>query len=128
MTGGEADFGRCARLCRWVLDRLLEQGLHRGDLLNVNVPCLGEGRPVGVRVVPQSTAELEDRYHRHVDESGRESFSLADEYAFAPGQDNADVPSVAEGFITITPLHVDMTDHARLDELVGRDWPKPPMG
>jgi 5'-nucleotidase len=126
MTGGEVDFARIARLCRWVLQQLLEKGLEPGDLINVNIPCLGPGRPVGVRVVPQSTAELEDVYHRFVDEDGREAYRLGDEFSFVRGQDNADVPSLAEGYVTITPLHVDMTDRARLKSLAGFHWPAPP--
>jgi 5'-nucleotidase len=122
LTDGEVDYARIARLCRWVLDRLLVHGLGPGDLVNVNIPDLRRGWPRGVRVVPQSTVELEDIYHLQGDAAGREVYRLGDQYDFAPGQDHADVPSLAEGYITVTPLHVDMTDRRRLETFRRHEW------
>jgi 5'-nucleotidase len=120
------DFGRVAALCRWVLQRLLADGLARGDLINVNIPSLGAGRPAGIRVVRQSTAELADFYHRQDDGDGRESYRLGEEYSYAPGQDDTDVAALAEGYVTITPLHVDMTNHDRLAGLETAHWEELP--
>lgn len=119
---GEADFPAAAELCGNVLRRLLAAGLGAGELINVNIPLLGEGRPAGVRVVPQSTAGIEDAYHRDVAHDGSESYRLTDEYSFTAEQENTDAVALAEGYITVTPLHVDMTDHKRLDDLAKRDW------
>lgn len=115
----EVDFPRIGCLCRWVLSRLLEQGLTGRDLINVNVPVLeaDAGIPRGVRVVRQSTAGLADVYHHHVDHNGQETYRLGDEYGFVEAGRESDVTSLAEGFITVTPLHVDMTDHRRLERL-----------
>jgi len=122
MRGGQVDFGRIARLCRWVLDRLPLTG-DRPELINVNIPELGPGRPRGVRVVHQSTAELDDRYLPHGQENSEGlRFVLGDEYSFARKGDGSDVESLAAGYITLTPLKVDMTDVDRLEELAGRDW------
>lgn len=122
-ANGEADFPAAARVCRRVLEHLLSAGVGPGELINVNVPLLGEGRPVGVRVAAQSTAGIEDAYHRHVGHDGAESYRLTDEYSFTAEQENTDVVALAEGYVTVTPLHVDMTDRRRLDDLAGRDWP-----
>jgi 5'-nucleotidase len=116
------DYARAARLCRWVLDRLLEAGLLEGDLINVNVPHLGPGRPRGVRVVPQSTSELDDAYHETVDAHGRHSYRLSDSYSFVRSHENTDVGCVAEGYIAVTPLHVDMTLYERMEGLIRGDW------
>ncbi len=121
-VNGETDFPAAARLCRRVLDNLLGAGVGPGELINVNVPLLGEGRPAGVRVAAQSTAGIEDAYHRDVGRDGAESYRLTDDYSFADEQENTDVVALADGYITVTPLHVDMTDRRRLDDLTGRDW------
>jgi 5'-nucleotidase len=119
---GHADFPRVAQICRAVLDRLLAAGLAPGELINVNVPLVGQDRPRGVRVVAQSTAGIEDVYHRDVGADGSESYRLGDEYSFTADEENTDVVALAEGFVTVTPLHVDMTERRRLDDLAGRDW------
>lgn len=124
-----ADFRPPAALCRWVLDQLLDVGLTAGDLINVNVPDLSgarAGQLRGVCVTPQSTAELEDSYHTQSAPDGRDTYLLSDDYSFSPGQENTDVVRLAEGFITVTPLHVDMTNHDRLAALTRYRWPAPP--
>ena len=126
----DVNFPKIAKLCRWVLGELLGQGLKRKDLINVNIPALGDGRPRGVRFVPQSTAGMDDTYHSHRaadGEDGEELYSLGDEYSFRH-QADSDVASLAEGYITITPLHVDMTNHDRLLSLSRLPWSDPPKG
>jgi len=121
----QPDYERCGRLARWVLDGILAGGLAAGDLINVNFPLARPGFPRGVRVVPQSTAEVTEVYHRCEDADGCAAYRLADEYSFAH-QADTDVAALAEGYITITPLHVDMTNHDRLVGLSRRSWPSPP--
>ncbi len=125
---GEVDFARCAALSRWVLDRLLEAGLVAGEVVNVNIPAGGAGVPRGVRVVRQSTAEIEESYRHDGEVEGRHSYTIGDQWRFI-GHEDDDVTSLAEGYITITPLHVDMTNHRRLAELERTRWRDlPPPG
>ncbi len=124
----EVDLPRVARLCRWVLDRLLEWGLQAGQLVNVNIPVLGPHRPRGVRVVPQSTAGVQDAYQPQEHPEGLESYRLGDSFNFAPTDESTDVVCLEEGYITVTSLKVDMTDRARHTELLqaGKTWPDLP--
>ena len=115
------DYDHVADLCRWVLDRLLDWGLQRGDLLNVNIPASDGGPPAGLRVVRQSTAEIEDVYHPLDANGDGRRFALGDEYRFI-GHENDDVACLAEGIVTVTPLHVDMTNHVRLERLMRHRW------
>ncbi len=125
-TDLDGDFARIAGLCRLVLDELLAAGLAGGQLVNVNVPRLVPGLPRGVRVVPQSTGGVEDVYHPHDHPQGLEAYKLGDEYNFLSGQGATDVSCLEEGYITVTPLNVDMTDHPRLATLAERHWPTLP--
>lgn len=125
ITGGEIDFRRIAGICRSVLDQLLADGLEPGELVSVNVPSLGPAGPKGVRVSVQSTAALEDAYVRDVDARGREIYQLGDEYGFAPHDEDTDVKALANGYVTVTPLKVDMTDYPRMEKLTRRQWHLP---
>ncbi len=125
------DFRPTARLARWVIEQLLPMGLTAGDLINVNIPDLSRDPVRGVRVVPQSTAGIEDVYHRGVSDDGRDTYRLGDEYSFNRGagageQADTDVIRLSEGYITVTPLHVDMTNHDRLAVLMHHRWSAPP--
>ena len=123
--GKPVDWPRAGALCRWVLERLRQTGLTRGDLFNVNIPVLAPGAPRGVRFVPQSTAGVEDFYFGAPDKGGGELYQLDADYRHRP-QPDSDVAALAEGFITVTPLHIDMTNHDRLAALTGLDW-RPPV-
>ena len=124
-SGGQVDFAAAARLCRWVLDNLLEEGLAGREVVNVNIPELGRGWPAGVRVVRQSSADLEDVY-QPADSGGQQRFRLVEHYGFGPAAADTDVAALAEGYITVTPLQVDMTERNRLGSLALRRWPDVP--
>lgn len=121
--GSEPDYGRAACYCRRILDILLADGLTRGDLVNVNIPDLTRRQPRGVRVTPQSTAgvEVEDEYILQARSGQERSYRIGDKYELRH-QDHTDVAYLAEGYITITPLHIDMTNHDRLASLAHKDW------
>lgn len=112
-----------AKVARQVIEQLLTRGLTGGDLINVNIPPVA--KPIlGIRVVPQSTAGIEDIYHLHDRNAEGESYRLSDDYSFQH-QPDSDVEAVAEGYISLTPLHVDMTNHDRLTGLSERTWQLP---
>ena len=117
------DFAAAAVHCRGVLGRLLEAGLAPGDLVNVNIPDLTKpGWPKGVRVVRMSTAELLDTYDLLDESNGQRVYKIGGDYDL--GFDGHDTDSVAlrEGYITVTPLRVDMTCHDRLAKWLGQNW------
>ncbi len=122
--GGETvdDFAFAAKTCRLVLDQLLSDGLTDGDLINVNIPDVPDGKIAGICVVPQSTAGIEDMYHLKEDSPEGRSYQLGDHYAFTSFEANTDVGRQAEGYVTVTPLHVNMTNHDRLASLVHKTW------
>jgi len=116
------DFTPLGRICRRILQGLLERGLRGGDLINVNIPLLGPDRPgpKGVRVVRQSRSMLRDSYE--LKGSGpAQTYEITGGRFQSPRHDT-DVATLAEGYVTITPLHVDMTDHAKLDGMSTETW------
>jgi len=127
-AGRATDFDPAARVARWVLDGLLEDGLGPGDLINVNIPALWRGGPRGVRAVPQGTAAITETYQRTEDDDRGLLFKLAEYYEHHPQDGQTDVSVLAEGYVTVTPLHSDLTDVPRLRRLQGRRWGPPPGG
>lgn len=112
LVDGQGDFARAAAIAREVLDRLLAAGLGAGELINVNIPH-APTTPRGLCVVKQSVSGIEDVYSRHAPDHPLESYLLADDYRFLESAD--DVAALGEGFVTVTPLRIDMTDHSQLD-------------
>jgi 5'-nucleotidase len=98
--------------------QILAEGLPRLTLLNVNVPNLLPNELRGTRYVRQGRKSYRDRVERRSDPRGGIYYWLWG--AFDPEDivDGTDLAAVRDGYVSITPLSIDRTNH---DEL-GRRW------
>ena len=110
----EMDFARAATHCASLLGRLLP--IEAGGVININVPLLSKGEPKGVRVVPQSTTGFDEHYISKANGGSEALFQLAGGLIREEAEP-ADTLALTEGFITVTPLIADMTDHVRIASL-----------
>jgi 5'-nucleotidase len=113
------DYEQAAGYCVDVLQKLMPVG--EGNVININIPELSKGRPKGVRVVPQSSKGFDEYYIRQKSEQGQTVYQLAGGPHVADGTPT-DTMSLLEGFITVTALVPDMTDHTKTRELEAIDW------
>jgi len=104
------DFDRAAEYSLDVLRQLLP--LQRGDVMNLNIPPTSRGRPKGVRIVPQATSGFHEYYIPQSNSGSEIVFQLAGG-AHREEKTPADTTTLAEGYITVTPLRPDMTDHEK---------------
>lgn len=111
------DFDRAAEYGVAVLRKLMP--LRSGDVMNVNVPLLSRGQPKGVRVVPQATSGFYEYYVPQKDGESETVFQLAGGF-HRDEEAPSDTTSLVEGFITVTPLLPDMTDHTKTRALKKR--------
>lgn len=123
--GEELDMDASAELAGRVLDRLIKlNGLSPGRLLNVNFPKITpeRPRPIGVRVVEQSTAVMRDIFERRQDPRGRTYYWIATPDKPVPEDVETDATALDAGYITITPLQFNLTRKDHLAELASWDW------
>ena len=122
VSEGEPDYPAVAACCRRVLDLLLARGLAAGELINVNIPFLCPGRPLGVKVVPQSSARVVDTYIARPAPEGHGAYHISPDYEFLAAPGETDVTALAAGYVTVTPLRMDLTAHDDLKPLAESDW------
>jgi 5'-nucleotidase len=111
------DFDQAAEHALAVLRRLMP--LESGDVLNINIPLLSRGAPKGVRIVPQATSGFHEYYVPHLNGYNETVYRLAGG-AHRDEKEPADTTALAEGFITVTALRPDMTDHTKTRALRAR--------
>lgn len=112
-------FDRAAEVARDVAERILDDGLPEDVFLNVNVPG-GEIR--GVRCTRQGKHLYDQVVHETRDPRGRKYFWVGSGEATHIEQPaDTDYMSVKEGYVSVTPLHLDLTHHAFLERLRS-DW------
>ena len=115
------DFEGAARITRRLIDQWLPRDSGRATLLNVNVPDLSRGTPKGVRVAGQSLKGWREGWQRRTDPRGRTYYWMIGDPAHEEEGVGSDAAALAEGYVTVTPLRFDLTDHVRLDEVAGWD-------
>lgn len=111
------DFTVAAEFARRMAERILERGLPPGVYLNVNVPALPKEQIRGVRVTRQSLAVYEERYEARRDPRDRVYYWLTGQKVGVEADREVDEQAVRQGFISITPLHYDLTHYEALREL-----------
>ena len=97
-------------------DADIERGLAPDILLNVNVP---PGQPTGVEVTRLGKRTYFDELIERVDPYGRKYYWIGGEEPGGHAEPGADLAAVAAGRISVTPIHLDLTNHALLERLRG---------
>ncbi len=113
------DYPHAAKHAVRVIERIIARKPTAGSLFNVNLPAHSRGEPRGVRVVPMGVGRHGEGFERRKDPRGRTYYWLTYAPPFHLEGPETDVSSLAEGYITVTPLHFDLTRHDLLGELEG---------
>lgn len=116
------DFPRGAELARRVVEQIVARQPPAGSLFNVNIPSFDRGPVKGIRVLPQNVAPYAEAYDRRTDPRGRVYFWTRPGYECTDPHPDTDVTALAEGFITVTPLQFNLTEHAMLKQMASWTW------
>ena len=97
-----------------------QESFPENTLLSVNLPAIPPDQVRGVRVTTLGRRRFSDSLTRALDPSGREYFWIGGGVTDWQGPEESDFHTVAEGYISVTPLHLDLTNYRLLEEL--RAW------
>ena len=113
-----ADYERAAALARGVIEQVLERKAASSQLYNLNIPtaALSAATPQ-VRVVPMGLVRHGEQYEKRIDPRGRPYFWALNEPVPPPGEHETDVSALRKGYVTLTPLHFDLTQWTALAEM-----------
>jgi 5'-nucleotidase len=117
VSGGGGHFATGAEVARRLVAQLLEKPLQPALILNVNVPDVPFAQLRGFRASRLGYRHRSASVMRAQDPRGRAVYWIGPagpEQDAGPGTDFA---TVAQGFVSVTPLQVDLTRHAALPEL-----------
>lgn len=89
-------------------------------LLNVNLPPVPAEQIKGVKLTRLGRRVFSDSITRMKDPWGREIFWIGGGSVEWSGPDDSDFATVAAGYISVTPLHLDLTHRDQLD--ASADW------
>jgi 5'-nucleotidase len=105
------DFTHAAAFAVVAARKVLDEGLPDGTLLNINLP---PGEIKGVMVTRQGIKNARPIISEHIDPRGKPYFWIGEEYFNVNAVEGTDFHAVKSGYVSVTPLRSDMTDHQAL--------------
>jgi 5'-nucleotidase len=117
---GDLDYGPAARVAARVAAQVIVNGLPEGVLLNVNVPCLPNDQIKGIKITRQGLRVYHDALDARKDPRGRPYYWIGGDFPTGVAEDGADFGTLAEGYVSVTPLQLDLTAYKAIEVL--KDW------
>jgi 5'-nucleotidase len=112
---GPLDYGPAAQVARAILQQVIVHGLPKGVLLNINVPYLPVGEMSGIRITRQGQRIYRDALIRREDPRHIPYFWIGGEAPTGVPEEGTDFWAVRNGFVSITPLQLDLTAASHMD-------------
>jgi 5'-nucleotidase len=89
-------------------------------LFNVNLPPIEPDQVKGVRITSLGKRRYSDSLTKGVDPNGRDYYWIGGGEVSWTGAEDSDFAAVREGYVSVTPLHLDLTNYKLLEEI--REW------
>ncbi len=113
----EIDYSGAAQFAMKMVRTIIKNGMPEDALLNVNVPDLPLTDIKGVKITRQGKSIWEDSVVEKVDPRGQKYYWIGgNNLGWEEGEDT-DIQAVRDGYISVTPLHLDFTNYCAVKEL-----------
>ena len=132
-----AEVDRAAELALQIIRRILARKKPDPELYNLNIPTAALKKSAAVRepaavrdsadgvnikVVPMGIFRYGEEFEKRIDPRGRPYFWATSEPAPPHGPIETDISALEKGYVTITPLHYDLTKRPLLEEMERWPW------
>ena len=113
----DADFSAAESYIKTLCLKVMEKGLEKGIVLNVNFPDLTKKDIKGLRVCRQANAKWVENFDKRQSPMGRDYYWLTGEFINPDKGEDTDEWALKEGYISVVPVQFDLTAHQYLKEL-----------
>jgi 5'-nucleotidase len=119
---GALEYGPAARAAEKVARQVVARGLPASTLLNVNVPYLPQEEIKGIMVTRLGLRVYRDMLDSRKDPRGVPYYWIGGEAPTGVPDEGTDFGALAQGYISITPLQLDLTAYRAVEELEEWEW------
>jgi len=113
-----ADFSVCKKYIRTVMKKLASEPLPAGVCLNVNIPAAKKDEIKGIKICRQSKGNWKEEFEKRKDPMGKTYYWLTGIFRnHEPDATDTDEWAIANNFVSVVPVTVDMTAHWYIDKL-----------
>ena len=111
----QADFSYCLKFVKEIALQVLENGLPRGTLLNVNFPAGDDLK--GIRICRQANAKWAEEFDERMDPHKRPYYWLTGVFQLNDDGEDTDVWALEHHYVSVVPVQFDMTAHLAIPVL-----------
>ncbi len=115
-----ASFEVAAAASRYLTGTMFERDVPRPILWNVNVPPIPADQIQGIRITKLGSRIYNDIIIKKKDPRGKDYFWIGGGEPGWSTEENTDFAAVSAGYISLTPLRLDLTDYKSIVEL--KEW------
>jgi 5'-nucleotidase len=116
-----ADFSVSKKYIRTVMKKLVSEPLPAGVCLNVNIPAAKKDEIKGIKICRQSKGNWKEEFEKRKDPMGKTYYWLTGIFRnHEPEATDTDEWAIANNFVSVVPVTVDMTAHWYVDQLKER--------
>ena len=119
---GVLDYSTAATVGRRVAEQIITDGLPEGVVVNVNVPYLKEAELKGYMITRQGLRVYRDALDSRVDPRGRPYYWIGGDLPTGVDEPGTDFGALRAGYVSITPLQLDLTNYKAMDVLKKWEW------
>ena len=119
---GPLNYSSAAVIARRVIQRVDVQGMPDDVVLNVNIPYLKESELAGYMITRQGLRVYRDELDARIDPRGKPYFWIGGEAPTGVFEDGTDFGALEDGYVSITPLQLDLTNYKAMDALKKWKW------
>ncbi|PQO40892.1 5'/3'-nucleotidase SurE [Blastopirellula marina] len=115
-----AQFDRAAEMARQVIQQILAQKSNSPRLYNLNIPTPATKLPPGeaeLKIVPMGVARYGEHFIKRKDPRNRDYYWATGDPRPEHGEEETDLSALEKGYLTLTPLHFDMTERTQIEEM-----------
>jgi len=123
---GDIDYRPAARAAAKVVRQVIENGLAHEILLNVNVPFLSDEKLHGIILTRQGLRVYHSRLDERSDPRNKPYYWIGGDAPTGVPERGTDVGALAEGFVSVSPLQLDLTAYRALTDLNTWHWDESP--
>lgn len=112
-----ADFEPSKKYVRTIVENVLQNGLPKGVVLNVNIPRLPEEEIKGVKICRQANAHWVEEFDKRTNPMGRQYYWLSGKFINEDKGEDTDEWALRQGYVSVVPTQFDLTAHHFIQEL-----------
>lgn len=113
----EADFEPARKYVKTIVENVLQNGLPKGVVLNVNIPKLSKEEIKGIKICRQANAHWVEEFDKRTNPMGKDYYWLSGKFINEDKGEDTDEWALQNGYVSIVPTQFDLTAHHYIQEL-----------